>query len=194
MAQRFRRFGSVAVAVFTAMFVMLLPSSAQAAENPTIRYSTTPYNAPIYEVRAGYSWGCLDIRGDTTSPGAIIQRYDCNGHLNQRFTFHSLGNGNFAIGTFGGARCVGPQGGYAYKGVSMIQADGWGCGTFTWIFQGGEKGDHWEIQEVGTGLCLHDTGRRSPVVLGDCGVSGTPWPSIWVPRFDRYYDFSRIGF
>ncbi|MEV6954525.1 RICIN domain-containing protein [Streptomyces sp. NPDC051183] len=193
MAQKFRRFGSGVIAALTALFVMLLPASAQAAENPTIRYSTTPYNAPIYEIRAGYSWQCLDVRGGTTNAGAIIQRYDCKGALHQRFTFHSLGNGNFAIGTFGGARCLGAQGGSAYQGVSLIQTDGWGCATFTWVFQGGEKGDHWEIKEVGTGLCLNDTGRRSPVVFGACGTSGVPWPTIWVPRFDRYYNYAQIG-
>ncbi|MEU6759216.1 RICIN domain-containing protein [Streptomyces sp. NPDC046685] len=193
MAQKFRRLGSEVIAALTALFVMLLPSSAQAAENPTIRYSTTPYNAPIYEVRAGYSWQCLDIRGESTSAGAIIQRYDCKGALHQRFTFHSMGNGTFWIGTWGGAYCLGAQGGAVYKGASLIQANGWGCATFTWIFQGGEKGDHWEIQEVGTGLCLNDTGRRSPVVFGACNVSGVPWPTIWVPRFDRYHNYDQIG-
>ncbi|WP_137990961.1 RICIN domain-containing protein [Streptomyces vilmorinianum] len=193
MAQKFRRFGSGVIAALTALFVMLLPASAQAAENPTIRYSTTPYYAPIYEVRAGYSWKCLDIRGESTSVGAIIQTFDCKGALHQRFTFHSVGNGNFVIGTWGGARCLGLKSGGAYSGTYLIQTDGWNCATFTWVFQGGEKGDHWEFQELGSGQCLHDTGRRSPVTLGACNVSGVPWPTIWVPRFDRYWNYDQIA-
>ncbi|MEU9864432.1 RICIN domain-containing protein [Streptomyces sp. NPDC047971] len=188
MARRtFRRLGRHGfVASLVALFTLLIPTAAHADYNPNVRYTSSPYNAAIHEIRASYSWQCLDIRGESTKVGAVIQRYDCKGQHHQRFVFYPMGGENFAVGTYGGAMCLGTPNASKAPGTGVIQATGGNCLTLRWQDRGS---NHWEMVEVGTGQCLLDTGRRSQVVLGACGGVGEPWPSLWTPRFDRYFNY-----
>ncbi|MFJ5776964.1 RICIN domain-containing protein [Streptomyces sp. NPDC093094] len=174
------------VASLVALLTLLVPAAAHADTNPNVRYTSTPYNAAIHEIRASYSWACLDIRGESTSVGAVIQTYDCKGRHHQRFAFYPAGGENFYIATYGGAMCLGTPNSSKAPGAGVVQANGYDCLTLRWKDRGS---NHWEMVEVSTGQCLIDTGRRSQVVLGSCGSTGVPWPDVWTPRFDRYFNY-----
>lgn len=180
----------ILVAALASLLAVLMPGTANAAD-PAIRYTTSLRNASIYEMRASYSWQCIDVRGGSTSPGAIIQRYDCNGKLHQRFYFMQSGTpGLFTIGTLG-RYCIGANltpGPDYYKTVVTGYCQGPGQ-LFRWVDQGN---NHWEIVEAQTGLCLHDTGRRNPVELRPCGNITVPYPSLWTPRYHTQYDYGSI--
>lgn len=178
-----------AVAVLMSVLVLLLSTPAQAAD-PPIRYTTTPLNAAIYEIRASYSWQCLDVRGESQHPGAVIQRFDCKGRLHQRFYFMPSNTpGLFHIGVFG-QYCVGAQNASTADNTPIVLGYCQGPGQyFRWVDQGN---NHWEIVEASSGKCLHDTGRRSAVMLRACGSIQEPYPSLWTPRYDRQYDYSSV--
>ncbi|GAB2914374.1 RICIN domain-containing protein [Streptomyces sp. YPW6] len=185
--RRLRRQGFVTSLV--ALLVLLVPAVAHADSNPNVRYTSTPYNAAIHEIRASYSWKCLDIRGGSTNVGAVIQTFDCKGRHHQRFSFYPVGGENFVIATYGGATCLGTVNASKATGAGVVQATGGDCLTLRWKDRGG---NHWEMVETFTGQCLRDTGRRSQVVLGACGSTGEPWPDLWTPRFDRYFDYTNF--
>ncbi|MDH6540235.1 RICIN domain-containing protein [Streptomyces lavendulae] len=195
MARKLGRLGRHGVvAALMGLFALLVPASAQAAENPGIRYTTSFRNAAVYELRAAVSWKCLDLRGGgAPQVGQVVQTFDCKTGLHQRFHFQSLGNGNFTIGAFG-TYCLGPQGGSPAPGAPIVLTNGWGCSTFTWNYRGTpEYPNRWEIVEASTGQCIRDTGRRSQAVLGACGSTTTPWPEVWAPLFDQYWNYDQIG-
>ncbi|MFE3825716.1 RICIN domain-containing protein [Streptomyces sp. NPDC059092] len=194
MARKPSRLGRHSVvAALTGLFALLVPTSAQAAENPGIRYTTSFRNAAIYELRAAVSGKCLDLRGGgRPKPGTVVQTFDCKDALHQRFHFQNLGNGNFTIGAFG-TYCLGPQGGSPTPGAPVILTTGSGCSTFTWNYRGtAEQPNRWEIAEASTGQCTRDTGRRSQAVLGACGSTTTPGPEVWAPQFDKYWNYDQI--
>ncbi|WP_327130018.1 RICIN domain-containing protein [Streptomyces sp. NBC_01343] len=195
MARKSIRLGRHALAAaLMALLSLLLPTSAaQAAENPAIIYTTNFHSAAIYELRAAVSWKCLDIRGGgAPQEGAVIQTFDCKDALHQRFTFQRTGGGTFTVGAFG-VYCLGTQGGTA-PGTPLVLRNGWGCATFTWNYRGTEAyPNRWELVEATTGQCIRDTGRRSPVVLGACGSTTTPWPEVWAPLYDRQFDYDQLG-
>ncbi|WP_162625168.1 RICIN domain-containing protein [Streptomyces cadmiisoli] len=187
MARSVRRGGIAAVLV--SLFVLLVPSAAQAAD-PPIRYTGWITNAAIYEMRASYSWQCMDVRGESQSPGAIVQRYDCKGKLHQRFYFQPSGTpGLFMIGVYG-RYCVGAQNAAVADGTPMVIGHCQGPGQlFRWVDRGN---DHWEIVEAASGKCLMDAGRREAIRLGTCGNIAEPYPSLWTPRYDRQYNYTSV--
>ncbi|MGE7387963.1 RICIN domain-containing protein [Streptomyces sp. NPDC004126] len=196
MVRKLGRLGGHGVlAALMGLLVLLLPASpAQADANPGIRYTTSFRDAATYELHAAVSWKCLDIQGGgRPQEGTIIQTFDCKEALHQRFHFQNLGNGNFTIGAFG-VYCLGTQGGGTAPGTAMVLANGWGCSTFTWRYRGTDAyPNRWEIVEASTGQCIRDTGRRSPVVLGACGSTSTPWPEVWAPQYKGQYNYDQIS-
>ncbi|MFD8984597.1 RICIN domain-containing protein [Streptomyces sp. NPDC059564] len=194
MARKLNRLGRYSVvAAVVGLFALLVPASAQAAENPGIRYTTTFRDAAVYEVRAAIGGKCLDLRGGgAPREGQIVQTFDCKNELWQRFHFQSLGNGTFTIGAFG-TYCLGPQGGSPTPGAPIVLKTGRGCSTFTWNYRGSpDYPNLWEMAETSTGQCIRDTGRRSQAVLGACGGTTTPLPEVWVPQFKQYWDYAQI--
>lgn len=179
-------------AVLLGLLSLLVPTSAQAAENPDIRYTTSFRDAPIYEMRAA-AGKCLDIRGGgRPQSGTAIQTFDCKNALHQRFHFQNLGTGTFTIGAFG-TYCLAPQGGSPTPGAPIILTNGPGCSAFTWNHRGtAGSPNRWEIVEASTGQCLRDTGRRSQVVLGACGGTAAPEPEVWLPQFDQNWNYDQF--
>ncbi|WP_327233001.1 RICIN domain-containing protein [Streptomyces sp. NBC_01317] len=194
MVRKLCRLGGRGVAaVVVGLFSLLLPTAAQAAENPGIRYTTSFRDAATYDLRAAGSGKCLDLRGGgRPQRGTAVQTFDCKGELHQRFHFQSLGNGKFTIGAFG-VYCLGPQGGGPTPGAPLILTTGSACSTFTWNHRATpQDANRWEIVEVSTGQCVRDTGRRSQTVLGACGSATAPWPEVWAPLFAGNYNYDRF--
>lgn len=166
---------------------LLFPVSASADTNPYVAYSRSMTPGAIHEIRASYSWKCLDVRGASNKQGTAIQTFDCKGKLHQRFLFvgHSE---HFNILTWAG--CLGTGGGNRTAGAGVVQTQGSECLTFRWADR---ANNHWEIVEEYSGLCLRDTGRANQVVLGACGVTGEPYPSLWRPIYDRMWNFNSVN-
>ncbi|MCY0932507.1 RICIN domain-containing protein [Streptomyces sp. H27-H1] len=177
------------IAVLMSLLVLLIPTPANAAD-PAIQYTTSPFNAAIYEMRASYSWQCLDVRGESQSPGAVIQRYDCKGKLHQRFYFMSSNTpGMFYIGVFG-KYCIGAANASTADNTPIVMGYCQGPGQhFRWVDQGN---NHWEIVEAASGKCLHDTGRGSAIQLRACGNIAEPYPSLWTPLYHRQYNYGSV--
>ncbi|MFJ8209274.1 RICIN domain-containing protein [Streptomyces sp. NPDC096033] len=196
MARKSTRLGRRGVvAALVGLLALVVPvSSARAAENPSIVYTTNFHSAALYKLHAAVSWKCLDIQGGgAPADGKVIQTFDCKDELHQMFTFQRVGGDNFTVGAFG-VYCLGTQGGSTAPGTPLNLRNGWGCATFTWNYRGTPQyPNRWELVEASTGQCVRDTGRRSPVVLGACGSTTTPWPEVWAPEFNRYHDYDQIG-
>jgi len=171
------------------LLVLLIPGTADAAD-PPIRYTSWINNAAIYEMRASYSWQCMDVRGESQNPGAVIQRFDCKGRLHQRFYFMASGTpGLFHIGVYG-KYCIGAQNASTADNTPIVLGHCQGPGQhFRWVDRGN---NHWEIVEAASGKCLHDTGRRSAVQLRTCGNITEPYPSLWTPIYDRQYNYTSV--
>ncbi|MDT3725839.1 RICIN domain-containing protein [Streptomyces sp. DSM 41972] len=181
--------GGAVAAFLTALLVVLTSGTATAAD-PPVRYTPWITDAAIYEMRASYSRQCMDVRGGSQSPGAIVQRFDCKGKLHQRFYFTSLGNGQFVIGV-DGRYCVGAQNGVPGDGAPMVIGHCQGPGQ---IFRWTDRGNgHYEIVDAASGLCLRDNGRREPIRLGACGQISEPSPSLWTPLYHRQYDYTSLN-
>jgi len=179
------------IALLMALFGLIgAAGSATADENPNVAYTTDLRDAAIHEVRASYSWQCLDVRAASTSEGAIIQRFDCNGKLHQRFYFTRTGVDTFGIGTLG-RWCLGPQNSsFADETPIVTQSCLLGFGQhFRWVARGN---GHYDIVEAWSGKCLVETGRRSPVVLRTCPAVAEPYPSLWTPLYHRQYNYSSV--
>ena len=180
--------GGVAAALMS-LVVLLLPTSTAHAANPNIRYTTSVFDAALYEVRASHSWQCLDVQGGNINPGAVVGRWDCKGNLHQRFYFMPSGtDGLFHIGVYG-RYCLGRdlQGGSADVVLDHCQGPGQ---HFRWVDRGN---DHWEIVETTTNKCIHDAGRGNPVQLRDCGDITDPYPSLWSPRYTGQYNYGSFN-
>ncbi|MET9153413.1 RICIN domain-containing protein [Streptomyces griseoflavus] len=182
------RGGGVA-AFLAALLVLIVPGTATAAD-PPIRYTGWITDAAIHEMRASYSWQCMDVRGESQSPGAVVQRYDCKGRLHQRFYFTPSGTpGLFMIGVYG-KYCVGAQNASVADGTPMVIGHCQGPGQhFRWVDQGN---NHWEIVEAASGKCLIDGGRREAIRLGTCGNIAEPYPSLWTPLYHRQYNYTSV--
>jgi hypothetical protein len=108
---------------------------------------------------------------DAPSNRAGLQLFHCHGKANQRWTFTEDLNGISAISGEGGCWRVGPPGA---RGESLI--DRGACGPGAARFR--HTDDH-RLEDDHSGLCVtvHDTKRRSPLVLAACNPSrgGQTW-------------------
>jgi glucose/arabinose dehydrogenase len=122
-------------------------------------------NAPIVGVGSGR---CLDVKGATTNPGAILQIYDCHGAANQAFSFTASGE----LRVYNHTLCV--QGGTGQPG------------SVTTATCNGQPSQQWKLSANGditstpSGFCLDvkdgKTQTQTPVQLWPChGGSNQKW-------------------
>ena len=62
--------------------------------------------APNYEFVAGNSGKCMDVAGGSTSNGARLQQYVCNGTSAQLFRTEPVGNGYYRIVNLASQKCL----------------------------------------------------------------------------------------
>jgi Ricin-type beta-trefoil lectin domain len=181
----------VLFALLAPLLVLALPGTATAATEPSVYYTPWITDASIYEMRASYSWGCMDVKGESQSPGATIQRFDCKGKLHQRFYFtRSTTPGLFMIHVYG-SYCIGTQNAQGAVGTPIVLGYCQGPGQlFRWA-DGGSN--HWEIVEAASGKCLMDRGRAQPITLGTCGNLTEPYPSLWTPLYKGQYNYTSLN-
>ncbi|WP_437580104.1 PQQ-dependent sugar dehydrogenase [Sorangium sp. So ce887] len=126
--------------------------------------------APLIGAASGR---CLDVKGRSTTPGAVLQIYTCNGQDNQGFNFTSAGE----LQVYGGTRCVEAQNGRTSPGTKAVIGN---CN--------GQARQQWTMSSAGaivhqqSGLCLDVEGRRTTngtaVQLWTCnGQTNQQWSS-----------------
>lgn len=154
-----RRLLSITAAVALAAGGLVAASSAQAA-------------APA--LRSAASGRCLDVAGNSTTPGAAIQIWDCNGVAGQGWTLTSAGE----LRTFDGTRCLDALNWGTTAGTALIS---WSCtGGANQKFAWGANGS---LRSQQSGLCLDVTSNRTAngtaVALWTCnGRDNQRWTSV----------------
>src|SRR3982750_4554052 len=88
-------------------------SDTEAVEDSTSSEDEITVGAPLVGAQSGR---CLDVTGNSQTPGTGLQIKGCNGQSNQAFTFTAAGE----LRVFGTARCVAPQNGQAKKGARLV--------------------------------------------------------------------------
>ncbi|ONI89599.1 hypothetical protein ALI144C_04460 [Actinosynnema sp. ALI-1.44] len=174
------------LSLLTVLCVQPMAGAATQSE-PAIYYTTSMRSASIYEVRASYSWKCLDLRGGSNNPGTVVQTFDCKGRLHQRFWFMRSGTpGLFHMGAF--AYCLGTQNASTAENTPIVLGHCQGPGQhFRWVDRGS---NHWDIVEASSGKCLTDTGYRSAMQLRTCAPMQEPYPTLWTPLYAGQWDYS----
>lgn len=114
---------------------------------------------------------CLDIVGNSTTPGAKVQIYTCNGGANQQWEFTAAGE----LRVFGGTRCLDASGQGTAPGTALTS---YTCN--------GQPNQQWRYNANGTisgpqsGLCLDvtnaSTQQKAPVQLWNCSGNGN---QVW---------------
>jgi hypothetical protein len=124
--------------------------------------------APLVSTASGR---CLDVKGNSSTPGAALQIWDCNGQANQAFEFTSAGE----LRTMNGTRCVDASGNQTSASTPVII---WSCN--------GQANQQWRqnadgsVTGVQSGLCLDvsgaGTGNGTTIDLWTCnGQSNQRW-------------------
>jgi len=162
-------------------------TGAVSTTSATISASVPAHGTVMYRVAGGSTSGggstgaihgigsgkCLDVTGASTTPGAQVQIWDCNGQANQTWTHTSASQLT------------------VYSGSSQLCLDAYnnqtapGTKVQTWTCNGGAN-QQWTINSNGTitgvqsGLCLDVTGASTadgaPVQLWPCnGQSNQQW-------------------
>ncbi|WP_033262085.1 RICIN domain-containing protein [Amycolatopsis vancoresmycina] len=122
-------------------------------------------------VRANGAGRCLDVSGVSTTPGATVQIWDCNGGTNQSWTRTSARE----LTVYNGTRCLDASGQGTTPGTKIVI---WNCN--------GQANQQWTVQSNGTitgvqsGLCLDVTGSATangtPIQLATCtGANNQKW-------------------
>ena len=117
---------------------------------------------------------CLDVAGNTTTPGAAVQVYACNGGQNQQWEVDAAGE----IRTFGGTRCLDVAGQSTALEAPVVS---WTCN--------GQDNQKWVVNGNGTivgkqsGLCLDvrnaATSSKTPVQVWTCtGNANQVWNGL----------------
>jgi|GEM_PF-3351170 len=100
-------------------------------------YSTgyTDQGYLIAEIRVAHSGFCMDVSGASTSAGAAVVQWPCNGQANQRFILDIAGDNNFHIQPLHSRLCLDVKGGSLNNGAKIQQ---WTCnGTNAQLFYRG---------------------------------------------------------
>jgi hypothetical protein len=89
---------------------------------------------------ARHSGKCVDVVSASTSNGAEVAQYDCNGGGNQRWQFQDAGNGYYRIIAQHSGLCLDVNGASTANNARIIQ---WTCGS--------GQNQQWQIEDAGSG-------------------------------------------
>jgi hypothetical protein len=104
---------------------------------------------------------CLDVNQSSTSDGAKVQQWTCNGSGAQTFTFADRGGGIYGIVNANSGKCLDVSGGGRSNGTAIQQ---WSCNASNnnQRFQVQDRGDGYvRVYHPGSGKCLDVNGASS---------------------------------
>ena len=108
---------------------------------------------------------CLDVFGNTSTSGAAIDQYTCNGQANQQFQFVPVSGGYGQLQASNSGQDVTVSGTATAQGVAdIVQQPVSGASTALWLPQQQSDGS-WQFKNQASGLCL-DVLRRRQTTTG----------------------------
>lgn len=87
-----------------------------------------------YNILASHSNKCVDVRGASTSNGAEIIQWSCNGGDNQSWILYPNGTGYYQIKSRISGKCIDVNGGSTADGANILQWDCHGGDNQLWGF------------------------------------------------------------
>jgi hypothetical protein len=113
----------------------------------------------VYVLKAVNSGKCVDVTGNVTTSGALIEQWDCNGQKNQQFKFTAVSTGVYEVRPMNGTtQCVDVyQSSTANGGV----IDQWSCNGHTsqrWKVLSTSTSGQFQLQALNSGKCAEVTG------------------------------------
>lgn len=155
-----RRPVSVRLVALGALLAVALATLGLAAAGPAQAATT----APIVGVASGR---CLDVSGNTQTPGTQVIIWDCNNQANQAWTLTATGE----LRVFGTARCLEVAGSSVSPGAAALSATCTGAANQRWRVNADLS-----IVGVQSGLCLDayggGTARGTKVIVWTCHGQG----------------------
>ncbi|HEX9297952.1 MAG TPA: glycosyl hydrolase family 8 [Polyangiaceae bacterium] len=114
----------------------------------------------IYELRAVHSGKCADVASSSTSNGANIQQWTCNGHTNQRWLLRSLGSGVHQVISYNSSKCMEVNAASLTNGANVDQ---WTCQSANhhkWLLTSVASGIY-TLTNVNSSKCLDVSGAST---------------------------------
>jgi hypothetical protein len=110
---------------------------------------------------AGHDGLCLDVFGNSSTAGAAIDQWSCNGQSNQQFQFLPGSNGYGELQAQNSGQVVAVAGGSTAQGVAdIVQQARNGAAASMWKPVAQSDGS-WSFQNQNSGLCLDVYGANS---------------------------------
>jgi len=126
------------------------------------------------QVVAKSSGKCLDVTGESTIAGTVIQQWSCTGNASQQWLFIANADGSYQVQSVNSGMSLNVEGNSSWNGTPIIQ----------WPFSG-TANENWQLEPIGGGYynlvvessnkCLDVTG--GPSATSD-GVPIQQW-SCW---------------
>ncbi|WP_410670251.1 RICIN domain-containing protein [Amycolatopsis sp. cmx-4-68] len=126
---------------------------------------------------------CLDVYGNSSASGAVIDQWTCTGQSNQQFQFVPESGGYGELRARNSGQDVSVAGGSTAQGVpDIVQQPGNGSAAGRWLPQRQSDGS-WQFKNQNSGLCLDVYGAS-----GTAGQQLDQWPCKNAPGTNQ--DFS----
>lgn len=102
---------------------------------------------------------CADVSGRSTTSGADVVQWTCNGQTNQQFRFVHLGSGIYEIRAVHSNLCLTVSGNSATNGADVVQATCNSGSGQRWLVRpvSGMSGVFELLAQTGTSRCLDVT-------------------------------------
>jgi hypothetical protein len=126
---------------------------------------------------------CLDVSGNTSTAGAAIDQWTCNGQSNQQFQFVAVSNGFGELQALNSGQDVAVSGGSTAQGVAdVVQEPVNGSSASLWSPQQQSDGS-WQFKNQNSGLCLDVLGAGN-----NTGQQLDQWPCKNAPGTNQDFN------
>jgi hypothetical protein len=126
---------------------------------------------------------CLDVSGNTSTAGAAIDQWTCNGQSNQQFQFVAVSGGSGELQALSSGQDVAVSGSSTSQGVAdIVQEPVNGSAGSLWLPQQQSDGS-WEFKNQNSGLCLDVLGTGS-----NTGQQLDQWPCKNAPGTNQDFN------
>jgi hypothetical protein len=121
---------------------------------------------------------CVDVYGDSRKPGANVQQYGCNGGVNQKWVFISVGRDEYVIQSVNSGLVLEVAGGNRGNGGNVQQFNWNGGANQRWRGRG--PNNNFELVNVNSGKCMDVQGggnaNNTNIIQYNCnGGSNQRW-------------------
>lgn len=153
------------------------------SKQSSITVSLIAPTSPL-QLIAKNSGKCLDVRGISTSPGAVVQQWSCWGNANQKWQITPAGNGTYELKSVNSGLALNVSDASQSAGAAIVQWPYSGASNQKWKLQ--PLGDgYYTVVSEGSGKCLdvsggpNATGNGTAIQQWSCtGESNQAWQLV----------------